>query len=287
MVERTTEVAIPIPFAASAIDWDRASACSLSVMNAALPYFTSRTKAEIPSAAFFDTIDEVISGIDATVPVTSRNAYIRLSAGTSESVCPTIANPISPTCFCNSFIDRSTRKPAILSSLSKVPPVCPNPRPEIIGTLSPQAARAGAKMIETLSPTPPVECLSTTRWLQSLGQAKTFPESLIALVRKIVEFSSSPFSNISLNQSMTRSSLSEPSTTPFTISAIESLMPHPRRIHRVILRYSFPCPIGIEPDFGQDFRSQNHLEQSAHVLRHLYLLSTPWCPRMYHRIECL
>ena len=162
-----------------------------------------------------------------------------------------------------------------------------NPRPEIIGTFSPQAARAGAKMIETLSPTPPVECLSTTRWLQSLGQAKTFPESLIALVRKIVEFSSSPFSNISLNQSMTPSSLSEPSTTPFTISAIESLMPHPRRIHRVILRYSFPCPIGIEPDFGQDFRSQNHLEQSAHVLRHLYLLSTPWCPRMYHRIECL
>lgn len=36
------------------------------------------------------------------------------------------------------------------------------PLPEIIGTLTPQAARAGAKGILILSPTPPVECLSTT-----------------------------------------------------------------------------------------------------------------------------
>ena len=38
----------------------------------------------------------------------------------------------------------------------------PSPRPEIIGTSPPQAATIGASSSETLSPTPPVECLSST-----------------------------------------------------------------------------------------------------------------------------
>jgi hypothetical protein len=41
--------------------------------------------------------------------------------------------------------------------------VCPSPLPEIIGTATPQAATIGASISETLSPTPPVECLSTLR----------------------------------------------------------------------------------------------------------------------------
>ena len=52
--------------------------------------------------------------------------------------------------------------PGMLASLSSVPPVCPSPRPEIIGTKAPQAATTGARMRLTLSPTPPVECLSRT-----------------------------------------------------------------------------------------------------------------------------
>ena len=40
------------------------------------------------------------------------------------------------------------------SSLSSVPPVWPRPRPEIIGTAAPQAARIGARIRLTLSPTP-------------------------------------------------------------------------------------------------------------------------------------
>ena len=43
-----------------------------------------------------------------------------------------------------------------------MPPVWPRPRPESIGTKQPQAARIGAKTRLTLSPMPPVECLSTT-----------------------------------------------------------------------------------------------------------------------------
>ena len=47
------------------------------------------------------------------------------------------------------------------SNLSRVPPVCPNPRPLIFASLAPQAATIGPKTKEVLSPTPPVECLST------------------------------------------------------------------------------------------------------------------------------
>ena len=41
-----------------------------------------------------------------------------------------------------------------------MPPVWPRPRPEIIGTQTPQAATSGAIISDVLSPTPPVECLS-------------------------------------------------------------------------------------------------------------------------------
>ncbi len=49
----------------------------------------------------------------------------------------------------------------MLSSLSRVPPVCPSPRPDILGTTTPHAATRGASTIDTLSPTPPVLCLPT------------------------------------------------------------------------------------------------------------------------------
>ena len=43
-------------------------------MKAPLPTFTSSTSADEPSAIFLLMIDEAISGIDSTVPVTSRSA---------------------------------------------------------------------------------------------------------------------------------------------------------------------------------------------------------------------
>jgi hypothetical protein len=45
-----------------------------SAMNAPVPTFTSSTSDSVPSAIFFDMIDEAISGIDSTVAVTSRRA---------------------------------------------------------------------------------------------------------------------------------------------------------------------------------------------------------------------
>ena len=43
-------------------------------MNAPEPTFTSSTNDSAPSAIFFDMIEDAISGIASTVPVTSRNA---------------------------------------------------------------------------------------------------------------------------------------------------------------------------------------------------------------------
>jgi hypothetical protein len=67
----------------------------------------------------------------------------------------------------------------IVSSLSTVPPVWPRPRPLIIGTGTPSAATSGASTIDTLSPTPPVECLSTlTPGTRQVGDA---PDSSMTL----------------------------------------------------------------------------------------------------------
>ena len=62
----------------------------------------------------------------------------------------------------NSPCGNFTRKPGIDSSLSSVPPVCPRPRPDILPNTAPQAATSGASTSVTLSPTPPLECLSST-----------------------------------------------------------------------------------------------------------------------------
>ncbi len=77
------------------------------------------------------------------------------------------------------------------SSLSRVPPVCPRPRPEIMGTLTPQAAASGASASETLSPTPPVECLSIFTPGTS-ERSSTSPERSMASVRARVSAASIP-----------------------------------------------------------------------------------------------
>ena len=60
--------AVPMMLRASAC------ACSIDAMKAPEPTLTSMTNASSPAAIFFDRIEAVISGIDSTVPVTSRIA---------------------------------------------------------------------------------------------------------------------------------------------------------------------------------------------------------------------
>ncbi len=83
------------------------------------------------------------------------------------------------------------------SSLSSVPPVWPSPRPEIIGTGTPHAATRGASTSETLSPTPPVECLSTFTPSMS-DRSRTVPECSIARVSAAASAASRPCKNAAI-----------------------------------------------------------------------------------------
>jgi hypothetical protein len=60
--------------------------------------------------------------------------------------------------------------------------VCASARPLSFGTLTPHAAASGAAMRVTLSPTPPVECLSTFTPSMPL-RSSTSPLRTIAMVR--------------------------------------------------------------------------------------------------------
>ena len=61
----------------------------------------------------------------------------------------------------------------------------PRPRPEIIGTVTPHAAASGASTRLVLSPTPPVECLSTLG-PGSSERSSTSPVRIIASVSATV-----------------------------------------------------------------------------------------------------
>ncbi len=87
----------PAPVATSTSARASASASSRAAMNAPEPVLTSSTSASRPSASFLDRIEATISGIDSTVPVASRTAYSRRSAGARSAVWPTIAQPASRT----------------------------------------------------------------------------------------------------------------------------------------------------------------------------------------------
>ena len=139
-----------------------------------------------------------MSGIDGTVAVTSRSAYMALSAGSISGVCAITATPTSSTCATNSAIDSDVRKPGIDSSLSRVPPVCPSPRPLILATGTPHAATSGATTSVIVSPTPPVECLSSTV-RPSAERSTTSPERTIASVSATVSSASSPWMNAAIS----------------------------------------------------------------------------------------
>ena len=81
--ERPRGVSIALRTAVTLSPWSRprrtivrasSPARSLSVMKAPEPTFTSSTRDSVPSAIFFDMIDPAMSGIESTVPVTSRSA---------------------------------------------------------------------------------------------------------------------------------------------------------------------------------------------------------------------
>ena len=73
-----------------------------------------------------------------------------------------------------------------------MPPVCPSPRPDIFPSGTPHAATIGPTAIDVLSPTPPVECLSTTLRPSAAPRSSVSPERIIASVSAWVSLSVSP-----------------------------------------------------------------------------------------------
>ena len=117
--------------------------------------------------------------------------------------------PTSFTMRAKSSVERSVRKPGIASSLSSVPPVCPRPRPLTIGTGTPQAATSGARQIDTLSPTPPVECLSAVGLVREEKSIRS-PLAIIAAVQVAISRRFMPLSRIAIPSALICSSATAP-----------------------------------------------------------------------------
>ncbi len=183
--------------------------CPRSRMKAPEPVFTSSTSAGVPSAIFLLMIEDAISGIDSTVPVTSRSAYSFLSAGARPGPGEQITAPTSSSSRSRSAGARSARQPGIASSLSRVPPVWPNPRPDNCGTAAPQAATIGASGSVIMSPTPPVECLSTTG-RRSAAKSIRSPVAIIAAVQVLSSAASRPRKTIAMASAAICSSPTSP-----------------------------------------------------------------------------
>ena len=181
------------------------------------------TSASSPAACFFDRIEPTINDSDSTVPVASRIAYNRRSAGARLAVWPTIAHPTRATAARRRSGSRNTSYPGIDSSLSSVPPVWPSPRPEIIGTKPPHAARIGASSRLTLSPTPPVECLSSTGPARPASdQSRMSPDRVMAPVSAIRSAAVIPRQTIAIASAPTWASVTVPSAIPRTSCEISS-----------------------------------------------------------------
>ena len=141
------------------------------------PTFTSMTSASSPAASFFERIDAVMSGTESTVAVTSRS---RRAAGPRARAPPSGRRSRSRP---RARLPGTGRGPARRRSrgCSRACRACrpcdPSPWPEIIGTKPPQAATSGARIRLTVSPTPPVECLSRTGPSSPApDQSRTVPE---------------------------------------------------------------------------------------------------------------
>src|ERR1700754_2284076 len=100
------------------------------------------------------------------------------------------------------------------SSLSSVPPVWPRPRPAACGTAPPHAITTGTSGMVILSPTPPVECLSTSasglpsrrRSVKSIRS----PEATIAAVQPAVPRPATPPRKIAISSADICSSATRP-----------------------------------------------------------------------------
>ena len=117
--------------------------------------------------------------------------------------------PTDSSCANISSLESAARQPGIDSSLSRVPPVWPSPRPESWGTATPHAATSGASGRVILSPTPPVECLSAVG-RDSAEKSIRSPEAIIAAVQRAISRGTMPLSRIAIASADICSSATSP-----------------------------------------------------------------------------
>ena len=106
--------------------------------------------------------------------------------------------PIFSTFCIKVFISIFVLYPGIDSNLSTVPPVKPKPLPDIFATGTPHDATNGNNIKDTLSPTPPVECLSTIIPF-IFDKSSISPDFAIANAKFVVSSSSIPFKKIAIS----------------------------------------------------------------------------------------
>src|ERR1700733_10276107 len=131
----------------------------------------------------------------------------------------------------------------MVSSLSSVPPVCPSARPLSMGTRRPAAAAMGAMRKDVLSPTPPVECLSTVgrAGLPSAGRRRSSctPEVRMAWVSARTSAGSIPRRKVPIRKALSCASSMESLAAPRAMCAISaSLRVWPSRLRRMMLLVS-------------------------------------------------
>ncbi len=206
----SASVATPSAFPSSTMVSASSRASAGEVRNAPEPTLTSSSSADVPSAIFLLMMDDAISGIDSTVPVTSRSAYSLRSAGASPAPAAAMNPPTSRSTARIRSGGRAACQPGMASILSRVPPVWPSPRPASWGTAAPHAATRGTTTSETLSPTPPVECLSTVG-RPTPDRSRRSPLATIAAVQRVSSAGSMPRHTTAIRKAAICSSATAPS----------------------------------------------------------------------------
>ena len=84
-----------------------------------------------------------------------------------------------------------------------MPPVCPRPRPLIFPNGTPHAATIGPTASDVLSPTPPVECLSTTLAPERAAEIDRLAAANIASVSANVSAVDSPRKKTAIRKAAT------------------------------------------------------------------------------------
>ena len=120
-----------------------------------------------------------------------------MSAGASPAPAAQMTAPTSSSWRIIASLLSDACQPGMDSSLSRVPPVWPSPRPDSWGTATPQAATRGASGSVILSPTPPVECLSAVG-RESEEKSIRSPLSIMACVQRAISRRLIPLSRIAM-----------------------------------------------------------------------------------------